>query len=315
MVSRPESSESKALGPARWRLSRVTGEQFLLAAQVLALGAMTVIVVTKYWQDHPVIGLALLAVAAGIWLPEARRARMRRWWFGYVAGIFAYTLLRSYADETAIPTRTDYVINLDQFFFGTNPVVWLQSRFFRPGDVSALDLFTVQVHWSFFIAPHAAAVMIFLWRRELFPRYATVVVGTMYAGLLLFFLLPTTPPWLAANLGQLEAFRVMDFVGNRVSPGTYQDFYASLGEPNSVAAMPSIHMGVTFAMYLWSRDHARRWAWPLLAYTALMGFSLVYLAEHYVADLVVGMVCALLCHLASRRLAQRGAEARVTVRS
>jgi membrane-associated phospholipid phosphatase len=60
-------------------------------------------------------------------------------------------------------------------------------------------------------------------------------------------------------------------------------------------------MGVTFAMFLWARDHARRWTWPLLVYTGVMGVALVYMAEHYVADLVVGVACATLCWLVSRR--------------
>ncbi len=70
-----------------------------------------------------------------------------------------------------------------------------------------------------------------------------------------------------------------------------------------MAAMPSIHMGVTFAMYLWARSHEPRFALPLLIYSLLMGAALVYLAEHYVLDLIVGMACAVLCHLATRPLA------------
>ena len=48
----------------------------------------------------------------------------------------------------------------------------------------------------FFIAPHALAVMLFLRRRELFPRYVVMILGIMYVALLLFFLVPTTrlPP-------------------------------------------------------------------------------------------------------------------------
>src|SRR6185437_3143512 len=145
-------------------------------------------------------------------------------------------------------------------------------------------------------------VMVFIWRRDLFPRYVLLVVGTMYAGLLLFFLVPTTPPWLAARAGDLQAFRIMDFVGGKVDGDTYRNFSTSLGEPNSVAAMPSIHMAVTFAMYLWSREHARKAAPWLLLYTAIMGFSLVYLAEHYVLDLAVGVLIAYGCHVAVKRL-------------
>jgi len=161
---------------------------------------------------------------------------------------------------------------------------------------------SVAVHWSFFIAPHLGAVLVFLYRRTLFPKYVVMVAGTMYLALLLFFLLPTTPPWLAGQTGALPGvFRVMDFVGGSVNPDSYASFYASLGEPNSVAAMPSLHQGVTFAMYLWARDHAPRLAPWLLLYTTVMGLALMYLGEHYLADLVVGMACAALLWLVARR--------------
>lgn len=276
----------------------------MLALQVTLLLLMVGTVATKLWQDHVWVGFALVAATVAVWAPELTRGRARRWWFVYVAGIFFYTLLRSYADETAIPTQTMYVIKADHLLFlGSDPVVWLQQRLFSPSHVTLLDIAAVQVHWSFFLTPHLLAVAVFIWKRELFPRYAVLVVGTMYLGLVLFFLLPTTPPWLAAQAGQLpEAFRIMDFVGGRVDAGTYRAFSASLAEPNSVAAMPSIHMAVTFAMYLWARDHQPRLAPWLLAYTAVMGLALIYLAEHYLLDLVAGIACAWVCHLASRRV-------------
>lgn len=276
----------------------------MLGAQTLLLLAMAATVATRVWQDHMWVGFLLVGLTLAAWAPELRQARSRRWWFAYVAGIFVYTLLRAYADETLVPVRTVYVIDIDKFLFlGSEPVVWLQGRLFSPGRLTPLDFMTVQVHWSFFLAPHVAAIAIFIWRRDLFPRYALLVVGTMYLGLVLFFLLPTTPPWLAAQAGALPgAFRVMDFVGGRVDAETYKTFYAALGEPNSVAAMPSIHMGVTFAMYLWARDHYQKLAWALLAYCAVMGFSLLYLAEHYVADLTAGVVCAVVIYWLLRRL-------------
>lgn len=299
----PETAEPRrAVPPAR--RGQAVGETALLVTQAALLLAMAATVATRLWQDHMWVGFVLVAVTLVVWAPEAWRPRARKWWFAYVAGIFLYTLLRAYADETLVPIRTVYVIDIDKFFFfGTDPVVWLQDRLFSPDRLTPLDFLAVQVHWSFFVAPHLVAVAIFLWRRELFPRYTVLVVGTMYLGLALFFLLPTTPPWLAGQAGQLPGvFRVMDFVGGRVDSGTYQTFYASLGEPNSVAAMPSIHMGVTFAMYLWARDHYRRLGWALLAYSAVMGVSLLYLAEHYVADLTVGVACAVVCYWVTKRV-------------
>jgi membrane-associated phospholipid phosphatase len=277
----------------------------LLVLQTAMLLMLTSVIATKVWQDDVWIGWVMVAATVLVWLPELRRDRARRWWFAYVAGIFVYTLLRSYAGKTFIPIQTGYVISFDRDLFrGTLPVIWLQTRLFSPTHVSAVDMFAVGVHWSFFIAPHACAIAIFLWRRELFPRYVALVVGTMYVGLVFFFLVPTTPPWLASQANDLpgQAFRIMDFVGGQVNVNTYRTFYASLAEPNSVAAMPSIHMAVTFAMYLWARDHYPKVARLLLVYSLVMGFALVYLAEHYLLDLAAGVVVALICHHASRRL-------------
>lgn len=294
---------SRAANPPT-RAERLTKPQLGLAvAQAGALLAMTATVATRTWQDHVWFGIALVGITVAFWLPELRIARARRWWFVYVAGIFVYTLLRSIADEYGLPTQTEYPIAFDKaLFFGADPVTSLQERLFSPGRISLLDILTVQVHWSFFLAPHITAVAIFIWRRPLFPRYTVLVVGTMYAGLLLFFLVPTAPPWLAAQTGHLsEGFRIMDFVGGKMDSETYRSFHNSLAEPNSVAAMPSIHQGVTFAMYLWAKDHARRLAWPLLIYSAVMAFSLIYLAEHYALDILAGMTIAWLCHIAARR--------------
>ncbi len=296
-----------AVVPANGLVSRPLLEpgdsRALLAAQATALLVLAITVATRYWHDHPWLGVLLLAVTCGLAVPEFTRQRARRWWFVYVAGIFAYTLLRALADETAIPVRTGYVIDFDRWLgLGTDPVTRLQDRFFSVNDVSALDVAAVATHWSFFIAPHLAAVLIFVYRRPLFPQYAALLVATMYAGLLLFFLVPTSPPWLAGEQGALPGVvRIMDFVGGKVDGTTYQDLQASLGEPNSVAAMPSIHMAITFAMFLWARVYVPRAAWPLLGYTLVMGVALVYLGEHYVLDLLVGAGCALVCFLLTRR--------------
>lgn len=284
--------------PTRWR------ERLWISLETVTLLAMVLIVVTRIWQDHVWAGWALVAVAMAVWAPEFRLHRARRWWFVYVAGTFIYTLLRSYADNDGMPIQTMYTIDFDHLiFFGNDPVVWLQEHLFSPVHITPLDFLAVQVHWSFFVVPHAAAIAIFIWKRRLFPRYVALVVGTLYAGLILFFLLPTTPPWLAARAGELPGvFRIMDFVGNHTNGSAYSAVYASIGEPNAVAAMPSIHMAVTFALFLWARDHQPRFAPYLLAYSIIMGLALIYLAEHYFLDLLIGVVCALVCHVITRRV-------------
>ncbi|MCO5200425.1 MAG: phosphatase PAP2 family protein [Chloroflexi bacterium] len=234
-IAEPPVSERTAVCDSGVTVSATLAGRLLLGLQVVALLLMAGTVATKVWQDHIWAGFALVGITLVVWAPEVRFRRERVWWFAYVAGIFVYTLLRAYADETGIPVRTQYVISIDQaVFLGTDPIVWLQQRFFDPVSLGLHDYLSVVVHWSFFIAPHLGAVLVFLYRRTLFPKYVVMIAGTMYLALVLFFLLPTAPPWLAGQTGALPgAYRVMDFVGGSVDPDTYQSFYASLGEPNS----------------------------------------------------------------------------------
>jgi membrane-associated phospholipid phosphatase len=267
--------------------------------------AITATVITHFWEDHLWFGALLVGLAVVLWAPELRHRRLRSWWFVYVVGIFAYSLLRALADETGIPTRVHYPISLDRMLFlGADPTAWLQTQLFEPARVGLLDYLTVATHWSFFIVPHALAVGIYLRYRQQFPRFALLMVVTMWLGLPLFFLLPTAPPWFASEVGAIvDVRRVMDYVGASVLGDAYTSLYTALGEPNAVAAMPSIHMAVTFAMYLWVSRHLPPLGGWLLAYSCVMAVSLVYLGEHYVVDLVAGVGCAAIAWWVAQRLA------------
>ncbi len=75
------------------------------------------------------------------------------------------------------------------------------------------------------------------------------------------------------------------------------------GTVDLVAAVPSLHAAVTmlFAIFLWRRSPW--WARILLVvYPLLMAVSLVYTAEHYVFDILLGWLLALAVHVAVGRV-------------
>jgi membrane-associated phospholipid phosphatase len=86
---------------------------------------------------------------------------------------------------------------------------------------------------------------------------------------------------------------------------------------NLVAAIPSLHAALTAAIaaFLWTRV-ARKWR-PLLAtYVLVMAFTLVYTAEHYVVDILLGWALTAVVLVAVNRFeawrAQRSAEPDIT---
>jgi membrane-associated phospholipid phosphatase len=71
---------------------------------------------------------------------------------------------------------------------------------------------------------------------------------------------------------------------------------------NLVAAIPSLHAGLTLAVaaFLWRRV-SRKWRPLLVLYVLVMAFTLVYTAEHYVVDILLGWVLAAMVLLVVRR--------------
>ncbi|HET6691838.1 MAG TPA: phosphatase PAP2 family protein [Miltoncostaeaceae bacterium] len=264
------------------------------AVHALSLAVMTLMLASGLWKSEPVLAVAVLVVSAGVWSGALRDRQPRGWWFVYVGGMYLYTMLRALADEYGLPVQVDYVIAIEEFIFhGMVPTVTLQESLFSPSGLDWLDTVATLVHWSFFVVPHVAAIVI--WRRggPGFSRYVLAVVGTLYAGLVIFFLLPTAPPWLASAAGEIPGvYRVIDFVGSGLNVETYRQLHASMAEPNSVASVPSIHMAVTMTLVLWARRRAPRLVPWASAYCVLMGLSLVYLGEHYAVDLLAGALVA-----------------------
>jgi membrane-associated phospholipid phosphatase len=189
--------------------------------------------------------------------------------------------------------RVDYPIRVDRALGGgTPPTIRLQRALGRPGTVRPHDLALSCVHWSWFAVPHGSLVYILLRHPELYPRSAALMAACFDLGCIVYWVLPTAPPWWAAANGKMPPVRrIMAETGERVWKRLWQPLYHSL-EGNPFAAMPSLHFGTSVMAARVLSGVGRvpaRLAW---AYALTLGFGLVYLGEHYVIDLLAGLALA-----------------------
>ena len=123
----------------------------------------------------------------------------------------------------------------------------------------------------------------------------------MYAvfdlGAVFYWAIPTAPPWWAALHGDLEdrqtvqMRRMMIEYGEQFWGDRWDALYDVLGG-NPLAAMPSLHFATSLmAAHLLTEvgPVAGAVGWT---YAATLGLALVYLGEHYVADLLAGAALA-----------------------
>ncbi|HVB64118.1 MAG TPA: phosphatase PAP2 family protein [Nitrolancea sp.] len=222
----------------------------------------------------------------------------RRDFLKFVAFAAAFVLfgrLRGLADEKGTPVQFRYAIDFDHWLFaGNDPVVWLQRHLGQRSRLDLLDFVLVGVYLTYFVVPPAIGLLLW-WRRSPgFVPYTFSIIVTLYIGLLINFLVPTAPPWLAADAGYLPPLRrLVAEVLNHVVQGSFATG-DSVGGPNDVAAMPSLHFAIICIVAFFLATRLRYGAVIGGCYMLAMSSALVYLGEHYLSDILAGFLVAAL---------------------
>jgi membrane-associated phospholipid phosphatase len=255
-------------------------------------------------EHRAIIAVFLLCLLTG------RARQFVRDWAPLVAIAAAFVLLRQLATLSPFPPQGERIAQIEAgLFAGTLPSAWLQAHLYVPGRPGALAYAATAVHASYFFGFVVVGLGTWLAARRDFGGYTRLLGITFALGLLGYVLCPAEPPWLIARDGgdPASAQRIIGETarGTRLTAGivaagqAWQSDPDALGDPNPTAAMPSVHTAVTVALAIFlSRRH---WALGALGwlYAVAMAFALVYLGEHFVLDVVAGVVCAVVAAGAS----------------
>jgi membrane-associated phospholipid phosphatase len=201
-------------------------------------------------------------------------------------------------------TRFDYPIVADRALgLGVLPTLRLQRSLARLGadgaEWRALDRVLVWTHWVWFAVPHGTVAYLLLRHPERFPRAAALTYAVFDIGASFYWLVPTAPPWYAAQASRgedrlavrgedgLAVRRMMVEYGEHFWRDGWGPLYSVLGG-NPLAAMPSLHFATSLMAALLLAEVGPLAGALGAAYTATLGFALVYLGEHYLVDLLAG---------------------------
>lgn len=274
------------------------------------------------------IATGLLAASIG---QGRRMLYVIRDWLPFAIVLLAYDLSRGAANLVGRPTLWHWQADMDRWlFFGTMPTVWLQERLKLPHP-PWWEVVLSTVYMSFFILPYVIAAVLWLRDRDEWKRFVRLFVTLSFGALIVYVLLPAAPPWAAARctaadveggpsspgcmfrsargvpdggiLGAMQTSQdganewVERIVGRGWGKLNLHSASALIDQGqaavNLVAAIPSLHAGLSAALaaFLWNRVHGR-WRPVLVSYPLIMAFTLVYTAEHYVVDILLGWAFA-----------------------
>lgn len=270
-------------------------------------------------------------------------------WLPFAVVLLLYDISRGAAKLVGTPTMWQPQIDWDRFlFFGTVPTVWLQEHL-KQADPPWWEVSISTVYMSFFILPYAVAGVLWLRNRDDWKAFVRRFVVLSFSALAIYVVFPAAPPWAAAQCtpaavadgpaypsciygrpagvpdgGLLGAMQMSQPGANqfveRISTRGFSTLHLHVARDlvnsgqmsvNMVAAVPSLHAALSamVSVFLWRRV-SRKWRPLLVAYPLMMAFALVYSAEHYVVDLILGWaLAAVVLAVLSRWEASRAAKA------
>jgi hypothetical protein len=249
----------------------------LVACTALAAGLAAPLARRRLRLPPPVVTAtaATAPFALCVLVPRSRKRDVAVLCLQMWAYVATYQMPNDDPIELERRVRIDYPVNVDKLIGGVErTLIWS--------------------HWIWFLVPHGTAAFLLLRHRDQFPRGAALLYATFDLGLIGYWAVPTAPPWYAAARGRMddgrtpELRRMMYEYGEQFWKSNWGPLYGFLGG-NPLAAMPSLHFATSVqAAHVLSETGAVAGAvgW---AYASTLGVALVYLGEHYVVDLAVGL--------------------------
>jgi membrane-associated phospholipid phosphatase len=191
---------------------------------------------------------------------------------------------RLWIDE---PIRFDTAIG-----FGVPPGLRLQRALRRRGEVTPIDIFVTAVYGSWFV-PQLLFAYLLVRHPQYVPRAGARLAAAYHLTCPFYFFTPEAPPWWASERGGRmggEVERVARAVVCQVFKRPPPEDGSVPGNP--WGSMPSDHISSAAITAMGLSEVGTAYGVIGWTYVAAASFAVVYLGEHYVADVLVGLLIA-----------------------
>lgn len=250
--------------------------------------------------------LIILIILIGISLILGTARKFLSDWFLFLSVVYLSDTLRGLIyyliNRYELPVYCEYVFKLEKSIFGTIPSVLLQSTLLKNGEFTWLEKVCTSLHGTHFIAFIIIGFFIWLKDSKLFAQFKVSFYILLTAGMSLYALIPTAPPWMAAQMFGLMP-PLVHF--NLELYTMYLPDLTAGFNTNPVAAMPSLHAAFPFlcCLILWSKYKHK--AFLFYIYSGLILFTIIYTGDHYVVDIISGIIIAWISYIIGKNIYYR----------
>jgi membrane-associated phospholipid phosphatase len=266
----------------------------------ISLGYLLAVAGIMIWRGISVSPDYLLLVLIPVALLSGRFLGFLRDWVPFVVIFLGWEAMRGIATKTGFAPHVSDLAHLETGLFGGHLPTAVLQQALNVGTLGrVLSYAATVVYFCHFVFPLAVGMVLWLVDRVQFVRFTTALMGMALVAFVIFLLVPTAPPWYAETHGVLSGFQKI--IGTTL-PSSVSPYYQNLN-PNPVAAFPSLHAAFPFLGFLALLRVYPRGAWIAFAWCLMVWFSVVFLGEHYVIDVMGGILLAALSWLVMMRVA------------
>lgn len=212
-----------------------------------------------------------------------------------------YDFLRIYPKAWAGPIHVQWPYELERMLFGipTADGRIIPSAFFQIHNAPWIDFITGFVYSLHMIVPTGFAFYVWLKDRAFIQRFNWTFFIVNVLAFATYIALPVAPPWYVLKYGFLPGdWSVLPEPAGLarfdalLGTSYYHDVYSKSAWV--FGAVPSMHAGFPFLVVFFARKILSPKGWiPLALLMVTVWFSAVYLAHHYVIDLIAGVLYVL----------------------
>jgi membrane-associated phospholipid phosphatase len=208
----------------------------------------------------------------------------------------AYGVLHEVGDSMVARAHVEPQLGFDNWLFGAAATVRLQDALWHGrAHVHWYDYATWLVYLSHFFVTLTIAIVLWKVAYPRFLKFRALILTVTFAGFVTYVIYPAFPPWLASIRGDMApTVRVVREVWLHLG---LSGVAAVFGEQSNyafpVGALPSLHAAWPCMIVLFFWRDAGRWRILLVGYALAMALTLVYTADHFVLDILMGWAYAI----------------------
>ena len=302
LVALPDEPRQPTTAPLGRR-----NERMLIAGVLLYSALVLVLMVLRGVEVTPDV----MAVAFGLGAVILGCGRLfLRDWIPFVALLLAYELMRGLADTVGFPVHIADMVTAERIvLFGQVATQMLQSAIHPAAGVDLVAEMATVIYMLHFALPLVVGFVLWVGRRALYYDFVAALIVLSLAAFVTFVIMPTAPPWYAAQVGMLNSQSGVATI-SFLKPGAFDTLAGALGfsghylytyafygvNPNGFAAWPSLHCAYPFLTFLVLRRAFGRVGWLAFAYTLLVAFSVIYTGDHWIIDCIGGIAYAYIAY-------------------